>query len=236
MSVGQDNPEDNTLAKVIYAETAVVQKTHPDAKLFQVTLLDFVPLTLGVECSAKLEVRSGFLVGSSSKYEEASGLFSACDGAMNSTIRLSEQTFRTVLCKPRYAEEETSKTCGGQLDQPESEELHKPLQLPSGFLHKTFDSLRNNGIDLGFRCDLQLSTAARIVSNISNSELPEAVGLALNKLRSVKPDSAVALIRVRQARIGNGETTVVLVDVETGSILAHSHSAPLTLAPHMHPQ
>jgi hypothetical protein len=236
LSVGQSKPEDYVLAKIIHAETAVVQKTHPDGKLFEVVLLDFVPLALGTRCSAHLEVRSGFLVGSSSKYEEASGQFSACDGAANSSIRLSENTFKTVPCKPRYAAEETNKICGGQLDETESEELHRPLQISSDFLHKTFDSLRNNGVDLGSRYDLQLSTAARIVSVAASSGLPEVVGEALIKLRSVKPDAVVALIRGRQARTENGETIAVLVDVETGSILGYSHSTPLTLEPPTRPQ
>lgn len=230
----QDAPEDSALGRMVQTVTSAVHESHLEARLFQIVLLDLVPLTLGVDCSASVEVKGGFTVGSDNKYEEATGYFTACDGVRKSPPRLSERAFKTVPCKPRYAEEENTKSCGGDLDEPELEELHRPLQLPSHFLHKTFDSLKSNSVDLRGRYDFQISTVARIASTMPRSEIPEAIGKALDKIRSVNPNSVVLLIEGRQTN-ENGETTTALVDAETGSILGISRSSAMILAPPTRP-
>jgi hypothetical protein len=236
LSGGQGKPEDSVLGTILQSETRAARQAHPEAKLFQVSLVDFVPMALGTDCSSSAEVSSGFLVGNNVRYEEVSGRFSLCDGAPKSSFRISERTFRIAPCKPRYAEEEDNKSCGGQLDEPEAEELHRPIQISSEFLRKTFDSLRNNGIDLGGRYDLLIAAAARVASTAQKSEISEGLAEALNKFRSLNPNVAVGLIRGRGTKTGNGETTVALVDAETGSILSISRSTPLTLTPPTRPQ
>jgi hypothetical protein len=234
-SEGEGKPEDYVFDGILQSETEAARRAHPEAKLFQVTFVDFVPMALGTDCSASLEVSSGFLVGKNIRYEEVSGRFSLCDGAPKSSLHISERTFRTVPCKPRYAEEESNKTCGGQLNEPEAEELHRPLQTSGNFLRKTFDSLRNNGFDLWDRYDLEISTAARIAHTAQKSEISEGSGAGFGKLRFLKPDTAIVLIRGRRTKTENGETTVALVDAETGSILIINHSTPLSLAPPTRP-
>ena len=144
----------------------------PESKTFSGGYRRLVPAAIGVDCSASLSIDSGFASEDNVRYYAVLGRFSACDGSQSSSPRISLRTFRTVPCKPRYAEEESTKSCGGPLDDPESEELHHSLEVPVAALSKIFDILREKGVQLSYRYDLQITTAARMVSKAEEFEIP----------------------------------------------------------------
>ena len=147
-SGGQDKPADYVLSTTLQREADAIHREHPKARLFQVAIVDFVPAAIGVDCSASLSIDSGFASEDNVRYYAVLGRFSACDGSQSSSPRISLRTFRTVPCKPRYAEEESTKSCGGPLDDPESEGLHHSLEVPVAALSKIFDILREKGVQL----------------------------------------------------------------------------------------
>jgi hypothetical protein len=235
-SEGQNRPSDHVLSTILQREADAIHREHPKARLFQVAILDFVPAAIGVDCSASLSIGSGFLSEDDVRYHAVSGQFSACDGSQSSSLHISLRTFRTVPCKPRYSEEESTKSCGGPLDEPESEELHHPLEVSIASLPKIFDILREKGVQLSYRYDLQITTAARMASKAEEFEIPASSKPALSKFGSAKPDAAVILIRGRQSKSGGGEITFALVDAQTASIIDIGHSTPLNLLPPTRPR
>lgn len=234
-SEGQDKPADYVLSTTLQKEADAIHREHPKARLFQVAIVDFVPAAIGVDCSASLSIDSGFASEDNVRYYAVLGRFSACDGSQSSSPRISLRTFRTVPCKPRYAEEESTKSCGGPLDDPESEELHHSLEVPVTSLSKIFDILREKGFQLSYRYDLQITTAARMVSKAEEFEIPANSKLALSRFGSTKPDAAVVLIRGRESKSGGGAITFALVDAQTPSIIDIGHSTTLNLLPPTRP-
>jgi hypothetical protein len=235
-SDGQDRPGDHVLSTILQTEADAIHREHPKARLFQVAIIDFIPAAIGVDCSASMRIGGGFLSENDIRYHEVSGQFSACEGSQKSSLHISLRTFRTVPCKARYAEEESIKSCGGPLDEPEPEELHHPLDVSVGLLVKIIDILREKGVDLTYRYDLQITTAARIASKADEFGIPASSKPALFKFRSAKPDAAVVLIRGRQSKSGSGDITFALVDAQTASIIDIGHSTPLNLLPPTRPQ
>ena len=236
-SDGQSSPNDQVLSAILQREADAIHREHPEAKLFQLAIIDFVPAAIGIDCSASVDVSGGFVSKDDIRYHEVSGQFSACEGSQKSSLHISKRAFKTVPCKPRYAEEEKTKSCGGSLDEPESAELHHPLEISGSSLIKIFDILRkNNGVELSYRYDLHVTTAARMVSKAEEFEIPAESKTALLNFRSAEPDAGVVLIRGRQSKSGRGEITFALVDAQTTSIIDIGHSIPLNLLPPGRPQ
>lgn len=235
-SEGQSRPRDEVLSTILQTEADAIHQEQPKARLFQLAIVDFVPAAVGADCSASMHISSGFLSQDDIRYHEVSGRFSACEGSQKSSLHISQRTFRTVPCKPRYAEEERTKSCGGPLDEPESEDLHHPLDMSGSSLMKIFEILREKGVELSYRYDLQVTTAARMASKAEQFGIPTSSKAALFKFRSAKPDAAVALIRGRQSKSGSGDITFALVDAQTASVIDIGHSTPLNLLPPTRPQ
>lgn len=230
-SHGQDSPSDHVLGAVLQRETDAINREHSKARLFQLAIVDFVPAAIGVDCSASMTIASGFLSEGNSRYYEVSGQFSACNGSLNSSLRISERTYRTVPCKPRYAEQEPTKSCGGPLDEPEPEELHRPLEFSPVSMQKIFDMLREKGLDLSYRYDLQMTTAARMTSKVTEFEIPAGSESSLFRFRFSQPDATVVFIRGRQSKSPGAQTAFAVVDAKTASIIDIGHSTPLNLLP-----
>src|ERR1022692_2956594 len=147
-SLAQATSADFVFEKATSVEATLVQRQHQKANLFEVDILDVIPSTLGTDCAASVDVSSRFSIESPTKYVEASAEFSACNGAPNSKLKLSELTFKAVPCKPHYAEEQENKSCGGPLDEPEPDRLHLPFQTSGIILTSAFPSLLEDGVDL----------------------------------------------------------------------------------------
>ncbi len=234
VSRAENEKQSTFLTNVIRIHTEVVKAHYSSAKLFQMELLDVAPITLGRDCTQRLQVNSAFTIDSNLKYIAVSSVFSACDGSLKSLPSVLERTFLTSPCGPRYAAEQANKSCGSPLNAPEPANLHLPLMGLDIRWSSALASLESREVDLSQPYDIWIATAARVAGHLQDFDFTEPQRLA-ERLQSIDPKSALILFRGRAMHPGENLATIALVQAGTGQILAVNERTPLKMAPPVRP-